>query len=157
MLLGVVKLLWSVINYHLCPYAAIQTTSFSGTSLLISARQYQDWPVCCPDLSPTENVWRIMERKIWQRGPRTVEQLKPYIKQEWERILLSKLPTISGEHDSIPAFLEHVAAIKSERGYIYKKCISLKVKYFVFVQHSTEYRSKRIFQIIGFCFLEKKN
>ncbi|KAI3351324.1 hypothetical protein L3Q82_005868 [Scortum barcoo] len=43
-------------------------------------------------LSPIENVWRIMKkRKIRQRRPRTVEQLKLYIKQEWERIPPTKL------------------------------------------------------------------
>uniref|UniRef100_A0AAR2IT36 ELMO domain-containing protein n=1 Tax=Pygocentrus nattereri TaxID=42514 RepID=A0AAR2IT36_PYGNA len=40
-------------------------------------------------MSPIENVWRIM--KIQQRRPRAVEQLKMYIKQEWERIPPTKL------------------------------------------------------------------
>ena len=50
-----------------------------------------DWPACSPDLSPIENVWRIMKRRIRQQGPRTVEQLKSYIHHEWPKSPLAKL------------------------------------------------------------------
>ena len=50
-----------------------------------------DWPACSPHLSPIENVWCIMKRRIRQWRPQTVEQLKSCIYQEWAKIPLAKL------------------------------------------------------------------
>ena len=69
------------------PHSARVTTAWLRSKRV----RVLDWPACSPDLSPIENVWRIMKRKIRQRRPRTVEQLKLYIKQEWERIPPEKL------------------------------------------------------------------
>ncbi len=45
-----------------------------------------DWPACSPDLSPIENVWRILKRKMRQRRPRTLAHLKTCLQEEWDKI-----------------------------------------------------------------------
>ena len=50
-----------------------------------------DWPACSLDLSPIENVCRIMKTIIGQRRPRTVEQFKSCIHQELAKIPQLKL------------------------------------------------------------------
>ena len=54
-------------------------------------QQVLDSSACSPDLSLTENIWRIMEHKIQQRRTRTVEQLKSYIRQELDNISIPKV------------------------------------------------------------------
>ncbi len=79
---------WKVYKGFSATYAPLQTTSISGNALCISAGQYWvlNWPACSPDLSPIENICCIIKQKIRQRQPQTLQQLKTYIRQEWDQI-----------------------------------------------------------------------
>ncbi|KAL6463867.1 hypothetical protein MHYP_G00282580 [Metynnis hypsauchen] len=89
------------------PHSARVTTAWLHSKRV----RILDWPACSPDLSPIENVWRIMKHKIQQRRPRTVEQLKLYIKQEWERIPPTKLQQLVS---SVPRRLLSVVKMKDD-------------------------------------------
>uniref|UniRef100_A0A803JAZ8 Tc1-like transposase DDE domain-containing protein n=1 Tax=Xenopus tropicalis TaxID=8364 RepID=A0A803JAZ8_XENTR len=47
------------------PHSASITTSWLRRRRI----RVLKWPVCSPDLSPIENIWRIIKRKVRQRRP----------------------------------------------------------------------------------------
>ncbi len=63
-------------------------TATITTACLRSRRVWVlNWPDCSPDLSPIENICRIIKQKIDQRRPQTLQQLKTCIRQQWDQIV----------------------------------------------------------------------
>ncbi len=89
-----------VLEQHMLParrrvFQQDNATPYTGaiTTAWLSSRRVRvlNWPACSPDLSPIENIWRIIKWKIRQRWPRTLQQLETYIRQEWDQIPTPKL------------------------------------------------------------------
>lgn len=45
-----------------------------------------DWPAQSPDLNPIENLWAYLKKLVYARSPRTLEELKEFILDEWRKI-----------------------------------------------------------------------
>ena len=73
-----------------------------------------NWPSCSPDLNIIENVWYYLKARVHRvtDKPRTIDDLKVLIKQEWQNIPLSYIRNL---YDSIQRRLDEV--IRSKGGY----------------------------------------
>lgn len=47
---------------------------------------YLDWPAQSPDINPIENLWDIVDRRVQERAPKTLEDLKKFIQIEWDNL-----------------------------------------------------------------------
>jgi len=86
---------WRLFHGRPCVFQqdnAKQHTAAIKTAWLRSRRvRVLNWPAWSPDISPIENIWRIIKRKIHQRWPQTLQQLETYIRHEWDQIPTPKL------------------------------------------------------------------
>jgi hypothetical protein len=70
-----------------------------------------DWPANSPDQNVIENLWGIVQDRVYAREPRTVAALKRIIREEWNAISLNTLQSLV---DSMPRRL--AALIANEGG-----------------------------------------
>lgn len=54
-----------------------------------------NWPPASPDLSPIENIWRLMKREVECQQPRDTEELKSAIIEAWDVVCdLHRIPLL---------------------------------------------------------------
>lgn len=66
-----------------------------------------DWPPNSPDLSPIENIWGIVDRKVASRGCKNLEDFKKAVDEELQNIPRLTLARLwRGMHDRMRKCIE---------------------------------------------------
>ena len=52
------------------------------------------WPAFSPDLSPTEPLCDALDRRVRRPDPQNADQLKDFLRQEWEAIPLHEIQNL---------------------------------------------------------------
>jgi hypothetical protein len=86
-------------SYHKS-YRSLEWFHNNGVSLV-------ELPPHSPDLNPIENLWADLKRRVESRRPRSIQELKEIVNQEWEntsRLTCSNL--VDSMHDRMLAVIE---------------------------------------------------
>ncbi len=66
---------WRLFQGKPCVFQQDNTAAIPTAWLHSRRVRVLNWPACSPDLTPIENIWRIINKKICQRWPQTLQQL----------------------------------------------------------------------------------
>ena len=58
------------------------------------------WPARSPDLSPIENMWAIIQKRVDSHGPSDAEELWRFVKAEWEAVSMDTVNNLVGSFRS---------------------------------------------------------
>ncbi len=83
------------------PHTAAITTAWLRSRRV----RVPNWPACSPDLSPIENIWRIIKRKIRQDDHKFFSSLKPISGKNGTKFQHQKLQKLT---TSMPRCLQTV-------------------------------------------------
>jgi len=66
--------------------ASVHTAKFTQAWHIYYGFNKMNWPANSPDLNPIENVWRLLKYRVGKRFPKTIDQLKQYLIEEWDKL-----------------------------------------------------------------------
>jgi transposase len=68
--------------------ASVHTSKFTRAWHAYFGFNKMEWPANSPDLNPIENVWRVLKYRIGKRFPKTLDELRQYLIEEWDKLEL---------------------------------------------------------------------
>jgi transposase len=68
--------------------ASIHTSKFTRGWHAYYGFNKMEWPANSLDLNLIENVWRVLKHRIGKRFPKTLDELRQYLIEEWDKLEL---------------------------------------------------------------------